>query len=47
MALTITEALAELKTIDKRLEKKQEFVVMYSIRQEAPSIFQLENLDEN
>jgi hypothetical protein len=35
MALTITEALAELKTIDKRLEKKQEFVVMYSIRQEA------------
>lgn len=31
--LTITEALAELKTIDKRLEKKREFVLGYLYRQ--------------
>jgi hypothetical protein len=32
--LTITEALAELKTIDKRLEKKREFVNGFLYRQE-------------
>lgn len=31
---TITEALAELKTIGKRIEKKQEFVLGYLARQE-------------
>jgi hypothetical protein len=31
---TITEALAELKTIDKRIEKKREFVLTYLLRQE-------------
>lgn len=31
--MTITEALAELKTIDKRVEKKQEFVLGYLWRQ--------------
>lgn len=35
MALTITEALAELKTIDKRMEKKQEFILAYLYRQDA------------
>jgi hypothetical protein len=32
--ITITEALAELKTIDKRLAKKREFVLTYLLRQE-------------
>src|SRR5215831_611359 len=32
--ITITEALAELKTIDKRIEKKREFVLSYLLRQE-------------
>jgi hypothetical protein len=34
MALTITEALAEIKTIQKRIEKKREFVGQYIARQE-------------
>ena len=34
MATTITEALAECKTIEKRLEKKQQFVMMYLFREE-------------
>ena len=34
MATTITEALAECKTIEKRLEKKQQFIVMYLFREE-------------
>lgn len=29
MSITITEALAEIKTIGKRLEKKREFIVQY------------------
>lgn len=33
--ITITEALAELKTIDARIVKKQEFVMSYLLRQEA------------
>jgi predicted Zn-dependent protease with MMP-like domain len=33
--MTITEALAELKTIDRRLAKKREFVLTYLLRQEA------------
>jgi hypothetical protein len=32
--ITITEALAELKTIDKRIAKKREFVLTYLLRQE-------------
>lgn len=32
--ITITEALAECKTIDKRIEKKIQFVVSYLLRQE-------------
>jgi hypothetical protein len=32
--ITITEALAELKTIDKRIQKKREFVLAYLLRQE-------------
>jgi hypothetical protein len=32
--ITITEALAELKTIDKRIGKKREFVLQYLYRQE-------------
>jgi len=32
---TITEALAELKTIDKRIEKKREFVLTFLLRQEV------------
>jgi len=32
--LTITEALAEIKTIDKRLEKKRQFVTGYLARQD-------------
>lgn len=35
MGLTITEALAELKTIQKRIEKKREFVGQYVGRQEG------------
>lgn len=31
---TITEALAEIKTIAKRVEKKQEFITQYLFRQE-------------
>lgn len=34
MPMTITEALAELKTIEKRIAKKQEFVNQYLLRQE-------------
>lgn len=33
--MTITEALAKLKTIDKRLEKKREFILTYLIRQDV------------
>lgn len=33
--MTITEALAELKTIEKRIEKKREFVLSYLIRQDV------------
>jgi len=33
--ITITEALAELKTIDKRISKKQEFILPYLFRQEG------------
>lgn len=33
--MTITEALAELKTIEKRIEKKKEFVFAHFWRQEA------------
>ena len=32
--ITITEALAEIKTIEKRIEKKREFVLSYLLRQE-------------
>jgi hypothetical protein len=32
--ITLTEALAELKTIDKRIAKKREFVLGYLLRQE-------------
>lgn len=32
--LTITEALAELKTLAKRIEKKREFIRQYAARQE-------------
>lgn len=35
MGLTITEALAEIKTINKRIEKKREFVLHYLYRQEG------------
>jgi len=35
MEITITEALAELKTISKRVEKKEQFVSRYLLRQEA------------
>lgn len=34
MKTTITEALADLKTIDKRIQKKREFVLAYLLRQE-------------
>ena len=34
MAMTITEALAELKTVDKRIAKKREFVLTYLLRVE-------------
>jgi len=33
--MTITEALAELKTLSKRVEKKRQFVRMHSARQNA------------
>ena len=32
--VTITEALAELKTIDKRVQKKREFILSFLLRQE-------------
>lgn len=35
MTMTITEALAEIKTISKRIEKKREFVLGYLFRQEG------------
>lgn len=35
MSLTITEALAEIKTIDKRIEKKREYITQYIARQEG------------
>jgi len=35
MPLTITEALAEIKTIDKRLVKKRDFVMQYLSRHEG------------
>jgi hypothetical protein len=35
MTITITEALAEIKTIGKRVEKKREFVLNYLYRQEG------------
>lgn len=35
MAITITEALAEIKTIGKRIEKKQEFVLANLARQDG------------
>lgn len=34
MSLTITEALAEIKTVQKRIQKKREFVTTYLARQE-------------
>lgn len=33
--LAITEALAEIKTIQKRIEVKRQFVAQYSVRQDA------------
>lgn len=33
--ITITEALAEIKTIDKRIQKKREFINAYLYRQDA------------
>lgn len=33
--MTITEGLAELKTIGKRMEKKREFIASYLMRQDA------------
>lgn len=35
MALTITEALAELKTLNKRIEKKREYIASYIARQDG------------
>ncbi len=35
MAITVTEALAEIKTIDKRVQKKREFIVAYLLRPDA------------
>jgi len=35
MALTITEALAELKTIQKRIDKKREYLMTYLVRQDG------------
>lgn len=34
-AITITEALAEIKTIGKRIEKKRNFILQYMARQEG------------
>lgn len=34
MSTTITEALAEIKTIGKRIEKKRQFIQQYLVRQE-------------
>ncbi len=33
--LTITEALAEIPTIEKRIEKKREFILNYLYRQSS------------
>lgn len=33
--ITITEALAELKTLEKRIEKKRQFILLYSTRYEG------------
>lgn len=33
--ITVTEALAEIKTIDKRIEKKRDFIGQYLARQDA------------
>lgn len=35
MAMTITEALAELKTMQKRIEKKREYVGAFLVRQDG------------
>lgn len=35
MALTITEALAEIKTVGKRVEKKREFIKAFLARQDG------------
>lgn len=35
MTMTVTEALAEIKTIAKRIEKKREFVMQYIARQDG------------
>lgn len=35
MALTITEALADLKTLGKRIEKKREYIASYLARQDG------------
>lgn len=35
MSITITEALAEIKTIGKRLDKKRDFIGHYLVRQEG------------
>lgn len=35
MSITITEALAEIKTIGKRIEKKREHILNYLVRQDA------------
>lgn len=35
MSITITEALAEIKTINKRISKKREFVIQYLARQDG------------
>lgn len=35
MSITITEALAEIKTVAKRIEKKRDFIRAYLSRQEG------------
>jgi len=35
MGITITEALAEIKTISKRIEKKRDFILTYLARQDG------------
>ena len=42
MALTITEALAEIKTIQARLTKKREFITRYIARQDGQKEYQLQ-----